>query len=556
VLDWDNRRTFFRHIAQLGTLVFTLGARASRATLAYPSSLGQRLQQALKIRQGTAAFQSAYPAGDQTTNGDESLYPNLVGTFTKALPHNALGEVDLNAYGTFIQAMQSGRHADFENITIGYGRKLVNPQGAYAYALEGNDPVNSSLPPPPALSSAEAAADMVELYWQAAARDIAFSDYATSPVIQRAAAELSALRGYSGPRDVNGQVTPGTIFRGPGAGNLIGPYVSQYLLKPVPFFSGLMEQQYRTGMPAVDYVKVYSEWLDTQSGIAPYNSEYFDSTPRYLRNGRDLAQAVHYDHTYQFYTQAALIILDIRPETLLDATPPSARPLYVLSDTNPYKRSRIQTGFVTFGPAHVCSWLGNVTAAALRACWFQKWCLHRRLRPDTFGGRVHNVLTGAAAYPIHPDLMQSEAVQLTVRQNGSALLSQAYLESSPIHPSYPAGHAAIGGACVSVLKALFNEDAVVPSCYVPASDGLSLIPADGLGLTLGNELDKMAFNIGMGRDFAGIHYRSDVLAGLQLGEAVATAFLQDQVNTFTEEFPGFHFTGFSGNKVTILPNLS
>lgn len=308
-------------------------------------------------------------------------------------------------------------------------------------------------------------------------------------------------------------------------------------------------------MPGVDYGAVYPEWLDIQSGLPPYNPEYFDPVQRYLRNARDLAQAVHYDHTYHFFTQAALIILDIRPETLLDTTPPSARPLYILSDTNPYKKSRIQTGFVTFGPAHVCSWLGSVTLAALKACWYQKWCLHRRLRPDTFGGRVHNTLTGAAGYPIHPQLLQSEAVQATVRQNGNSLLSQAYLESSPIHPSYPGGHAAIGGACVTVMKALFNEEAVVPSCYVPSSDGLSLIPADGLGLTLGGELDKLASNVAMGRNFAGIHYRSDLVAGLQLGEAVATAFLQDQVNTFTEDFPGFHFTSFSGNRVTVLPNL-
>jgi hypothetical protein len=96
--------------------------------------------------------------------------------------------------------------------------------------------------------------------------------------------------------------------------------------------------------------------------------------------------------------------------------------------------------------------------------------------------------------------LQSEAVQVAVRQNGTPLLSQAYLESSPIHPSYPGGHAAIAGACATVLKAFFNEGAIVPSCYIPSSDGLSLIPADGLGLMLGIELDKLAFNVAMGRN--------------------------------------------------------
>jgi hypothetical protein len=76
-------------------------------------------------------------------------------------------------------------------------------------------------------------------------------------------------------------------------------------------------------MASTDYVTVSSDWLDTQSGIPPYNPQYFDPVPRYIRNGRrDLAEATHYDHTYHFFTHAALIIFDLVPETLLDATPP------------------------------------------------------------------------------------------------------------------------------------------------------------------------------------------------------------------------------------------
>jgi hypothetical protein len=70
-------------------------------------------------------------------------------------------------------------------------------------------------------------------------------------------------------------------------------------------------------------------------------------------------------------------------------------------------------------------------------------------------------------------------------------------------------------------------------------------------LTIGGELNKLAFNHPMGRDWAGIHYRSDTAAGLALGEAVAIAFMQDNVGTFTESFPGFEFTGFDGKPVVI-----
>jgi hypothetical protein len=41
--------------------------------------------------------------------------------------------------------------------------------------------------------------------------------------------------------------------------------------------------------------------------------------------------------------------------------------------------------------------------------------------------------------------------------------------------------------------------------------------------------------------------------GLALGEEVAICFLQDQVNTFPETFPGFSFTRFDGTSVTITP---
>ena len=70
-------------------------------------------------------------------------------------------------------------------------------------------------------------------------------------------------------------------------------------------------------------------------------------------------------------------------------------------------------------------------------------------------------------------------------------------------------------------------------------------------LAIGGEINKLAFNHPMGRDWAGIHYRSDTACRLALGEAVAIAFMQDNVATFTESFPGFEFTGFDGKVVAI-----
>jgi hypothetical protein len=71
--------------------------------------------------------------------------------------------------------------------------------------------------------------------------------------------------------------------------------------------------------------------------------------------------------------------------------------------------------------------------------------------------------------------------------------------------------------------------------------------------TVGDEIDKLAFNIAMGRDWAGIHYRSDGVAGLRLGEDVGISILQDMASTYTEDFKGFSFKRYDGTEIRITP---
>ena len=73
----------------------------------------------------------------------------------------------------------------------------------------------------------------------------------------------------------------------------------------------------------------------------------------------------------------------------------------------------------------------------------------------------------------------------------------------------------------------------------------------GAALTAGGELNKLAYNVAIGRDFAGVHWRSDGEEGLRLGEAVAMRALQDLRLTYTEAFPGFTLTRFNGTQLTI-----
>jgi len=505
-----------------------------------------RASNALLMRQIAAVVQRQRSAEATITNGDEQLYPNLIASATKGLLHAQLGEVQLPAYQSLLTAINSQKHSDAENIIIGYGRKLVDLESGFAYDLEGGDSHTfTSLPPPP-FASAQTAVEMVELYWQAAARDVPFAQWSTDPTIAAAVAEMNSLAAYQGSRDASGQVTVANVFRGTAPGCTVGPYVSQYLLQTINFGSTPWEQMYRTGMPGVDYLTNYSEWLVLQSGLPPYLTEQFDPVFRYVHTGRNLAQHVHYDYIFQSLFQAALILGANYPETLTTAN------VSQLSASNPYKTSKVQTPYVSFGPALFQNWLGRVASLALKTIWHDKWAVHRRLRPELYGGRVYNNLRGATSYPISPILLNSKALQNVVPTT-VGLLPQAYVEGCPLHPSYPAGHAVVAGACATILKALFDETAVVNGAVSPSADGLSLIPYTDTALTIGGELNKLAFNVPVARNWAGIHWRSDTDMSHIIGEQVAICFLQDQVNCFTETFPGFSFTGFDGTPVSVVP---
>jgi hypothetical protein len=107
----------------------------------------------------------------------------------------------------------------------------------------------------------------------------------------------------------------------------------------------------------------------------------------------------------------------------------------------------------------------------------------------------------------------------------------------------------ISAAGTTILKAFFDENFVIPEPVVCSANGLALKRYDGPPLTLRGELDKLATNIGMGRCFAGIHWRSDIDEGLRLGEDVAIRVLREVRLTTHEPFGGFRFHRFDGESV-------
>jgi hypothetical protein len=436
----------------------------------------------------------------------------------------------------------------------------VNPQSGYAFDLEGIDSHQLTMPPAPAFASAQEAGEMVELYWMALLRDVNFDKYATDPLAQEAAADLSALTDFRGPK-VAGQVTPQTLFRDSYPGCTTGPYISQFLLQPVTFGAQCVDTRIRTYASGQDYVTTFADWLDVINGCQPPQKNTTLAEPVYAHNGRDLAAYVHQDVLFQAYFVAML--------NLLGGSDPERR-AYRADAGNPYGQfidntgtglplppdvtgSPADTGFGTFGAAAIAALVCEPAMRALKHVWYQKWLVHRRLRPEEFGGHVEVQRLGRASYPFHEDLTRSTVLDKIFNKcdRHTHLLPQAFPEGSPLHTTYGSGHATVAGACVTILKAFFDEAECIRNPVVPSADGHSLVPYSGPPLTVGGELNKLASNVSQARNIAGVHWRTDATEANKLGEEVTISMLREMRELYNEPFSGFSLTKFDGTTITV-----
>jgi membrane-associated phospholipid phosphatase len=295
-------------------------------------------------------------------------------------------------------------------------------------------------------------------------------------------------------------------------------------------------------VPNIDYMTSFGDWLTVQNGNVTGLQNQKGSQLRYQHNGRSLAAFTHVDVLYQAYFTALLVLGTIGAP---------------VNPGNPYVGSRTENGFGTFGAPDFAGTLTEVATKALNAVWYQKWFVHLRPRPEAHGGLVHLIKTGEGNKTnatFSNVILNSQGLQQSFNKYGTWLLSQAFPEGSPTHPSYPTGHGVVGGACITVLKFFFDGNFVIPDPMVPTSDGLSLVPyagPDAGELTVNGELNKLGHNVSFGHGIhAGIHWRSDTDTSLLLGEAVALSFLRDKAKTYNEPF-SVQLTKFDGTTATI-----
>ena len=567
----------------------------------------------VRVSAAELAYNRVHP--NHIANGDEQKFrngdgdkPSYLASYTKGMQHDEDTGLVKNHddFQQFVKGIDSGDPRDFVDTPLGpIAGTPENPvwrsekakhhkvkvrawesQGAGStYDLEGPDAQAVTMPPAPVLGSDELIAEMAEVYAQALLRDVPFTEivdcsgHVTCKTCSEGGGkpltvvevfnELNKLTWFKSDdccslsvHEVNrkrGKLTGQTAFRGITPGDAIGPYISQFLLAGNPGINGRdtvneksdglisygairANQRVRYAKPCDDHMINWKEWLDVQEGADLRDLEFYESEPayRFITTPRDMATYVHYDALYESYLNACLILL--AEGIPFDPGIPFQRDDHIDH----------QQGFAHFGGPHILSLVTEVATRALKAVRYQKFNIHRRLRPEALAARltrqedlnVSEIDTMVAALQPILDMIDEKNPEDPDSPDGNYLLPMAFCEGSPMHPSYGAGHATVAGACVTILKAFFDHKHPLnvagndSTAFVPTSDGASLVTVpvvDGT-LTVEGELNKLASNIAIGRDWAGVHYFTDYIESLRMGEQIAIGILEEQKLTYDENF--------------------
>ena len=202
-------------------------------------------------------------------------------------------------------------------------------------------------------------------------RDVPFAQYGTDLDALEAQSDLAAFSGYTGPT-TSGSIGPQDLFRTDYPGVRNGPMVSQFLYQNYSL-DGISIEPRINEPDNQEFMTDFPSYVNAQNGFGRGGIPTTGQTV-YPRTARDLGYIAGNDYINSVYLRAARIMGFLLPT---DAA-------------NPYNNSTRQLPFASFGIAHLNELLGKVHKGE-RHAWFQKWCVHRFLRPEAAGGRVHRV---------------------------------------------------------------------------------------------------------------------------------------------------------------------
>src|ERR1700751_3918899 len=329
-----------------------------------PLSAERRREVSFDLRRRIAEYYHGHDIPKHRNNGDEERYcnQNFYANYSKGLPHNDHGEVVSEAYLKLLHTLNDGSPAAFEALPTGVPSSefigFTDPQSGLAYDLEGIDSHQLSMAPCFEFRSAGAIAEIAENYWLSVCREIPFSDYDSDVTVAAAAADLNTFSAFDGPRDANGHVTAKTLFRGYTAGDLAGPWLSQFLVWDVPYGAQKTPALITFGLPAgTSYLTDEASYLAAQNGAKP-SIVPSPITPVHIHRGADLANYVHIDELFQAYLNACLLL--ITPKVRGGFAAP-------IAPGNPYSTSKTQVGFGPLGEPNYKTLVAEVATRGSKA---------------------------------------------------------------------------------------------------------------------------------------------------------------------------------------------
>ena len=501
------------------------------------------------INQGTKKFDlRTYSTGGKT------YYPWL---FSKTLKHDDNGLTTVEDLDRLIKvSATNGSIESIQDVALSQDpnktRKLEGIATGNSFWIRGCETQLYDTGPEFLLAdSLTNVGEMIEVYEKSLLRDTSFNDIQleTGGDVSRALTSINnynTLSAYLGPVSSSNTITGQELFRGIGKDELIGPYVSQYLVLPYSYNGISIEQKYQVENDVLETVD-YTNYLNIQRGIVGGSPNYAGFS-RYAYSGRILGSIVHNDPMYWAYYNACLISKQNGLEL-------------------EYNGDNVTSAWTDQGTPDLLSAIGEVALGALRVAWNSKFNISLKLRPEAMAQRIdyiqQNIFTGGAFNTNKNNLTPGQqTIDATNTKNGNYLLLLMYPEGSPTHPSFPAGHAVLAGACVTVLKAYIKTH---DSNFIPlpwpvdakhSLDGNSLISytgSDKSNMTIVGEMNKLASNISLGRDMAGVHYRADGDAGIRVGEKFAIKYLQIKLKEYISQYNGMITSFISKN---LMANIS
>lgn len=460
------------------------------------------------------------------TNSDYEKYKYHIASFKKGLKQKVSDRsIGMQSLEKFHKGLMT---KDIIMINSSCKFNTIDPLSPYSVPDEYRRFLTKTVKPH-TYESPEFATDMLEVYLMYLMRDVNFIDWS----------DESSNLAYNLYNEFI-QANPTHNLLGESVSDSKGYVVSQFLLQDIPVWGiGKKKQQ----------IAYYTKNKDSLTNVADYENQHFNgilpvvpvsgqintdgldgaTLYRYCVRGRDLAAYVNNDSPTQFIDSASAILFSGFKQHL----------------KTPFAGTMI-SGFNDFGAPCVFKLLRDASLMALKCSFYHKFFLHQVLRPEEFGYNIENEYG-----TLNSVFINSPILNAIKKKNDTRLLPVAYPEGSPAHPSYPAGHAVIAGAGITILKAFFNEAGLMNDMR-PTHNGLDLLSQhEGTDtVTIGDELNKLASNIGFGRGWAGIHYRMDSMFGIKLGEDVAISVLQHYKSSLPYHHT-FSFSRYDGTHVVI-----